>query len=1208
MEQEIRSRILEKRDTARGILALSAEKLELTADAGGETEVSFIASSENGRSIEGFVCTDEPRFRVLVPHFFGAEEEIGFAVRTEGVRAGDRIEGHLHVISDGGEKSVRVIVTIRPPYPVLTDETGAEEMKNLFHFANLARRNFDEATRLFYSPRMLQLFSGADKKHIPVYRGLSGTDEQSPDKGASVEEFLIAVRKKDPIEYTVDRTELIVDNLSEDTEETIRITRRGWGYTDLTVRTEGDFLEIRRENLADRDFLGNICNLPVVIRYEALHAGKNTGRIILYNAYTRIEAEVVVHRADEPGSTVRKSEHKERQSLEMQLIRGYVAYRLGKMRSREWLIETGKIISSMNSLAPDDVRFQLYTAQYLITASRENEAIWVLDKIRTSVEETCAYGETMRAYFLYLETLLSREEIKISAVEEILLGMLARDPDNWRIAWLLQFLFDDRTTGNAHRMRLYEEQFLYGCRSPILYIETVDLMGRDPSLLKKIDEFTLYVLAFAARHASIPKQLIDRVVWLLLREKKGSPRIYRILKACYEADRESGAVDAICSLLIKDARTDEEAFLWYREGVLRDSRITRLYEYYMSAHPMPADGADVPEIPRQVLLYFSYKCELDFDKTALLYRYIIAHRESEQELYRTYVPQMERFVSEQMAKGRIDRNLSILYAHFCVLQPADPVSAERFFEALHMTQIRIPDPSIRRIVVVYSRLCAERCYPVMGGVARFPLYGTDAAVLYEDDRGRRYVHEKRKLTGGKAAELYDDNLAKNMDPQMYSEVLPFLREGNANVNLYLTEADRLRVDTDNADRYRRLAESEVLEEKSRNEISRALIRFYYDHDFIRQLADYLPHSHPERMSGRDRMEVLEIMVLSGIYDQAFAMIDRFGLDGVEEKTAYRLCSRAAARGDFPETAASVMLAAAAFRMGKYDESILTQLVRNYQGPVREEMAIWRACGSFSVEAMPLMTRMISQLIFTGMHESGEDKLFREFVRGDGPSAIEGAWLERAASESLYGGTPADPFLAGRVRALHLSGEELPAGSRLYYLKYHASPGAKEDDPEVTEAFLSMLTEAETAFPFLNAYAGRLPSLALSDGMRYVQQNGTPGTPMTIYVRKDGEAEYLPCRMKEPYPGIYTHGVILFPGERACWYVTAKRDGTERLIAGGTVSRDLAEDVEDGETRYALTARLVKAKTQNDRTLIRETLYTLYKNEFLSGKLFPLPEE
>ncbi|MBR4529641.1 MAG: hypothetical protein IKO80_05090, partial [Lachnospiraceae bacterium] len=367
----------------------------------------------------------------------------------------------------------------------------------------LARRNFDEATRLFYSPRMLQLFSGADKKHIPVYRGLSGTDEQSPDKGASVEEFLIAVRKKDPIEYTVDRTELIVDNLSEDTEETIRITRRGWGYTDLTVRTEGDFLEIRRENLADRDFLGNICNLPVVIRYEALHAGKNTGRIILYNAYTRIEAEVVVHRADEPGSTVRKSEHKERQSLELQLIRGYVAYRLGKMRSREWLIETGKIISSMNSLAPDDVRFQLYTAHYLITASRENEAIWVLDKIRTSVEETCAYGETMRAYFLYLETLLSREEIKISAVEEILLGMLARDPDNWRIAWLLQFLFDDRTTGNAHRMRLYEEQFLYGCRSPILYIETVDLMGRDPSLLKKIDEFTLYVLAFAARHAAI---------------------------------------------------------------------------------------------------------------------------------------------------------------------------------------------------------------------------------------------------------------------------------------------------------------------------------------------------------------------------------------------------------------------------------------------------------------------------------------------------------------------------------------------------------------------------------------------------------------------------------------------------------------------------------------------------------------------------------
>lgn len=1211
--QDIIDRIIEESpEPQRGILSLSEDKITLTVDPGETVEEYISASSLNGRPVEGFVMTDEPRFRVLTPHFFGKHEEIGFTVSMEGLRGGDHVEGRIYLVTDCGETTVPVSVNVRKPYPVIRDETGEEEMKNLFHFANLARRSFDAATRLFYDrERMYQFFLGADKKYRTIYRGLVGADQNSVDAGISVEEFLIAIRKKEPIVYEIDRTELFLDRVAEDQEETFRITRRGWGYTYLDIETDGAFLAVRKNRLSDRDFLGNVANLSVEIRSEELHEGRNFGSIRIHNAYTQLQIDVTVIRDSDSRTMDRKSEYREKQMMEMSLIRTYIAYRLGRMRSREWLLETGKIVSRMNTLAPDDVRFQMYTAHYLITASRENEAIWVLDRVRTSVEETGAYGDAMRAYFLYLETLLSRQENKISAVEEIIGGMLSRTPDDWRLAWLLQFLLHDHASGNARRMRLYEEQFEYGCRSPILYIEAIDLMGRDPSILKKIDPFTLYVLTFAARHHAIPRTLIDRVVWLLMREKHGSSRYYKILTACYDADHDSGAVGAICSLLIKDARMDEEAFVWYRRGVEEDLQITRLYEYYMSSYPAPRDGDRVEEIPRQVLLYFSYRSELPYDKNALLYRYVIAHREEEPELYQNYLPQIEQFVSEQMSKGRIDHHLGELYTEFSTLQPQDPISAERFFEAMNTVEIAVDDPRIRRVVLVYDRLRSERVYPVTDRSVRIPMYGGDVAILFEDREGRRYTripggHE----TGEKKRAKSERKTPADILAACHT-LLPFLREGNANINLYLMEADRLQITADNVDRYRRLVESDALTSYARNELSCALIRFYYDNDFVRQLADYLPLSHPERMSQRERCDALEIMVLSGIYEQAFMWISRFGLSGLsgtDDKMIYRLASRSIARGDYPDNETADMVSFAAFRSGKHDEGILLKLVKRFTGLMKDEQAIFKACGAFSVECLPLAERMLTQLLFTGAHALNEDKLLAVLAKNDGSIKIQKACLTRRSRDNLFAGEPMGQQMVERIRALCLAGESIPPACRLAYLKYYAENPQQAPDEEVLTTFLMQLEHAEKGMPFLYAYRQRIPELALADGMRFVQVTGAPGTAAAIFLKRSDEGEYHQKRMTEPYPGIYTYGEALFPGESLSYYITMRQDGVDRLSASGEMKCDLMDDPPEGESRFALTSRLLRARTQNDRAAVHSILYSMYKNEFLCEKLFPLPGE
>lgn len=109
--------------------------------------------------------------------------------------------------------------------------------------------------------------------------------------------------------------------------------------------------------------------------------------------------------------------------------------------------------------------------------------------------------------------------------------------------------------------------------------------------------------------------------------------------------------------MIKGNKSGPEYYPWYRRGVEQELRVTRLYEYYM----MSVDTEKEVEIPRIVLMYFAYQSNLDYDKCAYLYAYIQKHREEFPELYLAYKSQMDRFVLQQLYKGRINRQLAFLY-------------------------------------------------------------------------------------------------------------------------------------------------------------------------------------------------------------------------------------------------------------------------------------------------------------------------------------------------------------------------------------------------------------------------------------------------------------------------------------------------------------------------------------------------------------------
>ena len=63
------------------------------------------------------------------------------------------------------------------------------------------------------------------------------------------------------------------------------------------------------------------------------------------------------------------------------------------------------------------------------------------------------------------------------------------------------------------------------------------------------------------------------------------------------------------------------------------------------------------EIPAAALRYFSYRSELPCERMAWLYAYVIRKSREYPDLYRTYLPEMERFLAgclrEKMPEAKI---------------------------------------------------------------------------------------------------------------------------------------------------------------------------------------------------------------------------------------------------------------------------------------------------------------------------------------------------------------------------------------------------------------------------------------------------------------------------------------------------------------------------------------------------------------------------
>lgn len=1166
-----------------GNVEFSCQRIEIELEDSSVYEGEFSILSGTDRPFNGTVTSSDPRMVCKNPEFDENETVIYFSFDASYMQPGDVEKGYFYVVSNMGEGYLSYVVSIIHKVP----DSSMGSIRNLFHFTNLAKSNWDEALSLFYKEEFESVFTGVDRKYFDAYKSLSkyrGNEQ-------NMEEFLLYINKKQIVSYTPHTTSLEFENVTEILANEIMLTKNGWGFTFLRVETEGEFLSVENSFLSGENFLGNYCKPIFYIHPEGLHDGNNYGKIIFSNSFTSFEVKVCVKQKRTVTKSVR--ERRERQRLVVSLMEYYQAFRTKQISSATWLKETSRIVDKMLLNDETDTAARLFQAQILITENRVNEAKWVLDRAEQLFIKQDETDRSLYAYYLYLTALNSKEESYVNKITATISEMYEATPDNWYIAWLMLFLSEEFGKNGYAKWVFLEEQFYKGSSSPLFYIEAIVLMNSAPNILTKLDEFEVQVLVYGAKKKLISKDLMRQVHYLLERNKGYDPLMYKVLVTLYEMYQDENTLTHICSMLIKGSMSDNEYFKWYELGVEKTLKITKLYEFYM----LSVDKTRLVLLPKIILMYFNYNSNLDYETNAYLYACVLKYADKLGELWDNYRPQIERFVMDQISKEHMNKNLAYLYKNVFSERMLNAEYANHIAPLLFAHMITVDSSDMRYVIVKSNYTKTEDVYPLHNKQAIVYLFGTEHTISFEDAYKNRYVSSVNYIT---EKLLIPTKIAK--------QIAPFV-DNCPGFDGYMIEIskDTGYIEEAHVSRYERLMYDERLKERYKHRIMVALLQYYYDKDLIEKMDELLNEIDGSVLDADLRNEVIKLFVLRGMTEAAYGYVKEFGHSGLDVKTLMKIAGRQIAEHMEEKDEVLLHIAYTCFKKGKYDSWILRYLVTYFEGMAKDMRDIWQAAESFDVDNKDLCQRCLEQILYSGAYVSDLLEIYKSYKKGYVDPELEHAFLAQWAYDYFIKDRLVMPYIFEQV-ACNVDHYEWLLVEKLAYIKFYSENRNEltNETLNVAKRFVRELLRENIFLPYFLEFVREVPELRVYADKIFVEYKGVPnGKAVLHYMIElgDGEtSEYCTEEMRDVYGGVYCKEFVLFYGEALQYYIMEEVDGKSQLTESNKIQKsDLAKNGD--ESRYSMLNDIAISKTMQDYETLDELLDEYYKMTYLVDNLF-----
>ena len=1150
----------------------------------GKIEGSFTLESVSGKAIKGKVLVADPRVEIQATGFQSEVVKISYYFDGSHMESEEEVSGSFVVLTNFGEYEVPYTFC----YPKKNIESSLGEIKNLFHFTNLARSNWQEALKFYFSDSFEVVLQKCGRRNAEIYRALSVKKQEQ-----YMDEFLHAIHKKSPVTYETKEPRIQLTNVMNVHQEMLEIAKKGWGYTRLNVVVKGDFLSVEKEVLREDDFMGNLCQLPLYIDAGKLHMGKNWGEVILSSPYESYTIPVLVcqNHHHKMASSIEK--RRNAKWLNARLTTAYLHFRSKKMAALRFKKESEEILEALQKSDERNPLNKLYGAHLYITQEKYHEAKWLLDRAGKSIQEE--ENPIIYAYYLYLSTLITEDKEYVLGVKDEIEKLYYNNDTTWQIAWLWMYLSKDLHGHAQKKWEFLKEVFKKGCTSPVMYMEAVLLLNYQPTLLMELGEVELRILRFGQKKGMLSEQIKGIVQYLSLKEKDFSHPVYELLTAISKENENPELLQAICSLLIKGNKIGHNYFIWYEKAILAEIKITRLYEYYM----MSLDREKKIDIPRMVLMYFSYHTDMNQEYAAYLYRYVYENKEQLEDLYFTYAPGMERFLLKKLYAGQINDDLGYLYERIILPKMMTEDNAKALSKVMFTHKLEKKGKAGEKLVVLHSQMKEEEVYPLGSKNIFVQIYNRDHIIFLQDSMGNRFLMEDESVLTSCANEEVMANYIRAWVQDSYALAL-YLCDGNSELqNGIHSKEPHLRF----------LSECEKIRPEDKQEIRAELLDFYFEEEWTEKLDACLEEYMPSSVGKEQQKKLVHYMVVRGLYEKAYDFIRIYGPQDMEPKDLVRIITYMLEEGK-GEKEDLLWFLNCAFQKGKYNDIMLQYLIANCEGSSKLLRDIFKAGSNFELDIFALSERLLMQILFTKAYIGDETEIFKSYVAGGPNTNVEAAFLTYRAVEYMRDDRVISSYLILDIGRVHKRGYQLPVVTNLAYLRYFAENPRerREADETVIREFLQeTVIEREMMLPFIQEYLN-VPGMESLADKTILSYKTAPKSRVMIHYIKNGEEEqtegYQKEEMKEVYFGVYVKEFVLFYGEQLQYYITEEQENQEQLTESGILQRE--ENRENGmESRYQMINEMTIAKSLGDYSSTRQMLEEYWKKEFVVDKVFHL---
>lgn len=1121
-------------------LRISPEQIEERVNADEVTKKEISIADVDGLHIKGLVYSSNIRVKVKNNAFGGSRNHIGYDVDSNHLTQGDTICGAFYFVTGGGERKV--------PYEFHVDlgvsGRTLEGLKTPEDFGEIAKKDLDTALRLFEYQDFVEAPFMQDMHIRTLYDGLKG----HAGRPNLLEEFLVALKLKEPVELDFDMEQRVYEGLVQPLDGELEIKSSTWGYVRFDVTADGEFLELPKKTFTSADFKDGVCRVAYTVNPARLHRGKNLGSLTVSTVRSSDRVRIEVQgQEEEDGARFsgRQGEFARYLGLRLEYETGMYEDRLLQNQMRQELERIRQLYGEL-------LLNQLLQAELCLMEGQKERASSILDGCRIEVSDRRADSQELYCFFQYLMFQLQKKDGQRETLVRLIKKYLS-EGGHYYLFFLWMKLEPSMADNPAELLERLKELFAKGCHSPFLYAQAFRLYVREPLLIKRVEGFELQVLLFAARRDLVERELALKVAELAGVAKHYHKLYYRLLVMLHTAFPSKELLGAVCCMLIKGDCRESVYFHWYQEALEAGISLTRLYEYFLYSLPR-----DYPYLlPKEVLMYFSYEKDMDDYSRSVLYMNILRYMKPEAALYKQYERDIERFTMEQLLQSRINRRLVVLYQHMIYREMIDEKVAKVLPAVLKSFRVRLKNPNMKYVVVCYEELKGEDAFPIRDGVAYVPLFLEHTVLLFQDGYGNRYANiPYRKLPAMEKTDV------RELEEQCYDIYPghPMLRlqecgeivEAGIRDEADVMTLQRARTDLELHPLYQRKILSRVIEYYQE--------RLDADEENVGGEADFLMGLDMKRLTRKERSGVCETLINRGYIREAFDIIRQYGCEGIRSSRLLKLCTKMILQNLFDEDEILLNLACRLFSEGKYDGVLLDYLCEHFNGSTRQMFKVLNQGIREHVDTYDMPERLLAQMIFTG--ETGRmDQVFDWYASGKKTSdnIVKAYFTLKSVDYFLKEKPTGDRVFAWLEGALHSTQDKgrVPTIYLLALTRYYAElPSLDEERVALCREMVELLLAEGRVFPYFKKLGRAIPLPdSIMDKVTVEYKGSKDASPRLMVRVLPEEEEYHDEAMRRVYPGIFIRQKVLFDGEIMEYQIYESRGEKQVLVKEGSIASE-----------------------------------------------------